>query len=623
MTTAAPGKIDASLVAPPPKRRRRSRWISLTGITAIVGVVALATIAIIGPEIWTEAATARNIADRWATASPEHLFGTDDIGRDIFARVMVATRLSLLLTAGATAILIGGGLLIGLTAAILPRHARRALIWVMDIMLAFPWLLLVLFFSVIWNVSAIGAMLAIGLAGIPSITRLVYNMAASVTDQDYVRAARVIGVGPVGVMVKHVLPNIANPLLVQSAAAASTTLLSFAGLSFLGLGVQPPEYDWGRLLDEGLAHLYTNPMAAIGPGLAVVFAALVFTMIAETVGEQPGQGVRALARATRAAVVGRRAAARAAEGSSPQTGPGALAEVRNLRISFPDGDGGVVERVHGVSLRVMPGEVVGIVGESGSGKSLTAMALAGLLERPAIIASDARRFDGVDLDGRLGQAERRRLGVEIGVIFQDPLTSLNPALTIGRQLTEVPRQHLGMSRAGARQRAVDGLDAVGIPDAAGRLRDYPHQFSGGMRQRAMIGMALTGEPRLIIADEPTTALDVTVQRQVLSVLRRAQRATGAGIVFISHDIALVSGFCDRIIVMKDGAIVEELEAAHIADRAQDPYTRGLIACLPDMRTDRTQPLPVIGDGLRRTDESEPRRSEEEAEPARPRVGVTR
>jgi ABC-type dipeptide/oligopeptide/nickel transport system ATPase component/ABC-type dipeptide/oligopeptide/nickel transport system permease subunit len=622
MTTAVPGKLEASVVAAPPKRRRRSRWLSLTGIVAIVGVVALVTIAIIGPDIWTEAATARNVADRWAGASLEHPFGTDDIGRDIFARVMVATRLSLLLTAGATAILIGGGLVIGLTAAILPRHARRTLIWVMDILLAFPWLLLVLFFSVIWNVSAIGAMLAIGLAGIPSITRLVYNMASSVTDQDYVRAARVIGVGPIGIMLKHVLPNIANPLLVQSAAAASTTLLSFAGLSFLGLGVQPPEYDWGRLLDEGLAHLYTNPMAAIGPGLAIVFAALVFTMLAETIGEQPGQGVRALAKATRVAALGQRGSARTATPAA-RDDSGPLAEVRNLRVSFPDGDGGVVERVHGVSLSVAPGEVVGIVGESGSGKSLTAMALAGLLERPAIIQSDARIFDGVDLDGKLGPAERKRLGVEIGVIFQDPLTSLNPALTIGRQLTEVPRQHLGMNRAEAKQRAIDGLDAVGIPDAAGRLHDYPHQFSGGMRQRAMIGMALTGEPRLIIADEPTTALDVTVQQQVLAVLRRAQQATGAGIVFISHDIALVSAFCDRVIVMKDGVIVEQLDAEHIKDQAQDPYTKGLIACLPDMRTDRTQPLPVISDSLRPADLVEDRRHDEDAEPERARVEVTR
>jgi ABC-type dipeptide/oligopeptide/nickel transport system ATPase component/ABC-type dipeptide/oligopeptide/nickel transport system permease subunit len=598
MTTFVPRTADAALSgATTTKPRRRSRWISVSGIAALIGIAVLLIIAIIGPDTWMQAATERNIAERWSSASPQHLFGTDDIGRDIFARVMVAARLSLLLTVGATAMLIGGGLVIGLTAAILPTRARRALIWVMDMLLAFPWLLLVLFFTVIWDASATGAMLAIGLAGIPSITRLVYNMASSVTDQDYVRAARVVGVGPFGIMFKHVLPNIANPLLVQSAASASVTLLAFAGLSFLGLGVQAPEYDWGRLLNEGLGHLYTNPMAAVGPGLAIVFAGLVFTMIAETVGDQPGQGLRAVARAGRVAALAR-GGSRTEDAPAPadaETGP--LAEVRGLRVAFPDGEGGVVERVRGVDLSVGAGEIVGIVGESGSGKSLTAMALAGLLDAPAIVTADERRFDDIDLDARLSQAARKRLGVELGVIFQDPLTSLNPALTIGRQLTEVPQQHLGMSRSASRKRAVEGLDAVGIPNPAERLRDYPHQFSGGMRPRAMIGMALTGHPRLIVADEPTTALDVTVQRQVLGVLRRAQRATGAGIIFISHDIALVSGFCDRVVVMKDGEIVEELDAARIKEQATHPYTRGLIACLPDMLSDRTRPLPVIGDEM--------------------------
>ncbi|WP_083587299.1 dipeptide/oligopeptide/nickel ABC transporter permease/ATP-binding protein [Agrococcus sp. Marseille-P2731] len=605
MTNTIPGKLDASIVATPPKRRRRrSRWLSLTGITAIIGVAVLAIIAAIGPEIWLTAATERNVAERWAPAGAAHPFGTDDIGRDIFARVMVATQLSLLLTVGATAILIVGGLVIGLTAAMLPRAPRRALIWVMDLLLAFPWLLLVLFFTVIWDASATGAMLAIGLAGIPNVTRLVYNMAASVTDQDYVRAARVVGVGPLGIVVKHVLPNIANPLLVQASAAASTTLLSFAGLSFLGLGVQAPEYDWGRLLNEGFSHLYTNPMSAVGPGIAVVFAGLVFTMIAETVADQPGQGLRAVARASRTAVLAsRRAGAAAATAAKLEPGA-ALAEVRDLRVSFPDGEGGLVERVHGVDLHVDAGEIVGIVGESGSGKSLTAMALAGLLDAPAVVTAETRRFDDMDLAVAPSAAQRKRLGIELGVIFQDPLTSLNPALSIGRQLTEVPQQHLGMGRAEARQRAIDGLEAVGIPDPAQRLGDYPHQFSGGMRQRAMIGQALTGKPRLIIADEPTTALDVTVQRQVLGVLRRAQQATGAGIVFISHDIALVSGFCDRIVVMKDGEIVEQLSARGIKRQAKHPYTRGLIACLPDMSSDRTQPLPVITDHMPAVDREE-------------------
>lgn len=594
MSVLASGQLEAieASVAVPLRSRRRSRWLSTTGVVAIIGVAVLVLIALIGPSVWLDAASNRNIAERWATASWAHPFGTDDLGRDIFARVMVATRTSMALMLGATSMLIVGGLVIGLSAALLPRRLRRLVIWLMDMLLAFPWLLLVMFFTVIWGATATGAMLAIGIAGIPGVTRLVYNMASSVADQDYVRAARVVGVGKFNILTRHVLPNIANPLLVQAAAAASTTLLSFAGLSFLGLGVQAPEYDWGRLLNEGFGHLYTNPMAAVGPGIAVVFAALVFTMIAETVGEQPGQGIGAVARAARSAVVAQRKAsvehsAADAEGVTP------LAELKGLRVAFADDSGELIERVHGVDLHVHSGEIVGIVGESGSGKSLTAMALAGLLEAPAVIEARVRRYDDIDLDEKLTASDRKRLGVEVGVIFQDPLTSLNPALTIGKQLTEVPREHLGMSRAHARQAAIDALAAVAIADPAARLRDFPHQFSGGMRQRAMIGMALTGKPRLIIADEPTTALDVTVQRQVLAVLSQAQAATGAGIIFISHDIALVSGFCDRIVVMKDGEIVEELPADRIKEQATHPYTRGLIACLPDMRSDRTRPLPVL------------------------------
>ncbi|MFL1380033.1 MULTISPECIES: dipeptide/oligopeptide/nickel ABC transporter permease/ATP-binding protein [unclassified Nocardiopsis] len=574
------------------------RLLSPAGIAASLGMALLLFIALAGPAIWGEAAAERSVADRWAAASGEYLFGTDDLGRDIFARVMAAARLSLLLTAGATAIGMVGGVLVGLTAAVLPRYPRRFLVWIMDMLLAFPWLLLVLFFTVIWGATATGAMLAIGLAGIPNLTRLVYNLASSVSDQDYVRAARVAGAGPLVILFRHILPNIANPLLVQAAAAASVTLLAFAGLSFLGLGVQAPAYDWGRLLNEGIKHLYTNPMAAVGPGLVIVFAGLVFTLVAEAL--TPGQGLRGVAAAGRAAVL-----PRAVGGPGPGPGPtaaeggdrAALAEVADLTVAFPDGAGGLVERVRGVDLSVRPGEVVGIVGESGSGKSLTAMALAGLLEPPAVVSARIRRFDDIDLDTPLTRAEKKRLGTELGFVFQDPLTSLNPALTIGRQLTEVSRTHLGMGRAEARARAVAGLDAVGIAEPRRRLGDYPHQFSGGMRQRAMIGMALTGRPRLIIADEPTTALDVTVQKQVLAVLHRAQRATDAAIVLISHDIALVSGFCDRVVVMKDGEVVEELDARRIREDAEHPYTRGLIACLPDMHSDRTRPLPVIDDLL--------------------------
>ncbi|MFF0909426.1 dipeptide/oligopeptide/nickel ABC transporter permease/ATP-binding protein [Microbacterium enclense] len=569
----------------------RSRLLSPAGIAALAGTALFLFVALLGPVLFVGAAETSNVPERLLAPSAAHPFGTDDLGRDIFARVLVAARVSLLLTLGATLVSTVGGIAYGLVAVILPRHVRRLATGLLDILLAFPWLLMVLFFTVIWGASAMSAMFAIGISGIPFMARLVYNLASSVSGRDYVRAARVVGVGPFGILVRHILPNIANPLFVNAAATASVTLLSFAGLSFLGLGVQAPEYDWGRLLQDGITRIYVNPLAAIGPGIAVVLAGLVFTFVSEALAGG-GNGLRAVGRRAVGAVAPLRPAASPAH-RAPIAADAAIAEVADLRVAFGTADGGEVERVRGVSVRIAPGEVVGIVGESGSGKSLTAMALAGLLGADARITTTAHTFHGIDMTRPLTAADRSVLGVELGMVFQDPLTSLNPALTIGRQLTEVPEVHLRLSRAEAREHAALALESVGIPDARRRLSQYPHQFSGGMRQRAMIGQALTGRPQLIIADEPTTALDVTVQRQVMGVLRTAQRETGAAIVFISHDIALVSAFCDRVLVMKDGVVVEELDAQRIREDATHPYSRALVACLPDMTSDRTRPLPVI------------------------------
>jgi peptide/nickel transport system permease protein len=276
-----------------------------------------------------------------------------------------------------------------------------------------------------------------------------------------------------------------------------------------------------------------------------------------------------------------------------EDGGEAVVDVRGLRVSFRADDGSLVERVHGIDLTIGAGEVVGVVGESGSGKSVTAMAIAGLLGPQALLECERLTFRGIDMGGKLSAAQRRQLGLEQAMIFQDPLSSLNPALTIGRQLTEVSQVHAGLSRSDAIEKAVRALDLVRIPEAARRVRQLPHEFSGGMRQRAMIAMGLMGSPRLLIADEPTTALDVTVQRQVLRALRDARERTGAAILLISHDIALVSGFCDRVVVMRDGVVVEQLAVSDL-DRAEHPYTRGLIACVPGMTTDRSRPLPVIG-----------------------------
>jgi ABC-type dipeptide/oligopeptide/nickel transport system ATPase component/ABC-type dipeptide/oligopeptide/nickel transport system permease subunit len=561
--------------------RLRRTLLTPQGITVALGLLVIALVAVFGDAVFGDAATVRNIAERQAPASLAHPFGTDDLGRDLLARVLVATRLSVLLTLGATAMSVAGGVLLGVVAAVLPRTPRRLVAAFIDMLLSFPWLLLALFFSVIWGATATGAMLAVGFAGVPVFARLVNTLAASVASADYVHAARMVGSSPLRTAARHVLPNIVPPLVVNTATHASVTLLSFAALSFLGLGVQAPEYDWGRLLNEGSQRIYLAPMAAIGPGIAIVLTGVVFALLGELLSERRCGG-----RAGRAP----RPAAAAPRQDPPSQD--AVVDVAALRIAFRGPGGELVERVHGVDLHVGEGEVVGIVGESGSGKSVTAMAIAGLLGPDALVTSERVVFRGIDMTRPMGAADRRTLGLEQAMIFQDPQSSLNPALSVGLQLREVSETHARTPRRVAARRAVEMLRLVRIPEPERRLRGLPHELSGGMRQRVMIAMGLMGTPRLIVADEPTTALDVTVQRQVLRALRDAQRSTGAAILLISHDIALVSGFCDRVVVMRHGVVVEELDARRLHE-ARHPYTRGLIACVPDLTTDRSRPLPVL------------------------------
>ncbi len=268
-----------------------------------------------------------------------------------------------------------------------------------------------------------------------------------------------------------------------------------------------------------------------------------------------------------------------------------LLSVRDLRVEFST-ERGTVHAVNGVSFDVSAGETLGIVGESGCGKSVTSLALLGILARTAL-ASGTAMFGGRDLL-KLSDDELRSVrGREIAMIFQDPMTSLNPVLTIGKQIREALEAHLGMDRDAADKRAAELLDQVGIPAAAGRLSDYPHQFSGGMRQRAMIAIALACEPEILIADEPTTALDVTIQAQILDLLKQLVEERNAALVLITHDLGVVAGMCERVNVMYAGMFVETGPADALFSRPRHPYTFGLLQSVPrlDARRDQLRPIP--------------------------------
>ncbi|MEV0612379.1 dipeptide/oligopeptide/nickel ABC transporter permease/ATP-binding protein [Nonomuraea sp. NPDC050404] len=552
-------------------------WLrrNVPGAAGALIVAIMVVLAVTGPIVWGEAADRIDAGAILQGSSPGHPLGTDNLGRDLLARVLVAGRFSLLLALAATLIGAVAGVVLGTLPSVLPARAARLATGTVNALVAFPGLLLAMFTAVVTGLGARGAVLGIGAAIAPGFARLTQTLAARIAGADYVSAARMLGVPRRRILTRHVLPNIAEPLILNLAQAFGGALLGLAGMSFLGLGVQPPQYDWGRLLFDGFPRIYVTPEVALGPAAAIALAGIGFNLLGDAL-------AKAAARTSEARG---QAAGPPAPGPAGEPEPGAVLEVRDLTVAFPGG----VTPVRELSLTVAPGEIVGLVGESGSGKSLTAAAIGGLVPYPGRVTHAALRLDGEDV----AALTDRELGTRLAMVFQDPLAALNPALKVGGQLAEVAVVHEGAGRAEARRRAVDRLGQVHLPEPAALAARHPHELSGGMRQRAVIAMGLMGTPRLIIADEPTTALDVTVQRQILRLLREVVEETGAATLFISHDIAVVGELCDRVVVMYAGRVVEELPAGRLVTGAAHPYTKALIASLPELDTDRDRPLAGI------------------------------
>jgi peptide/nickel transport system permease protein len=594
---------DMPAAAPTGPRRRRGALLSTLrsplGIVASLFLLTLVVLAVVGPLHWGETAKVAELTRLSEGPSADHLLGTDAGGRDVLARMLTATRLSVLTAVLATLIGVSLGVLLGLIPIVAPRWIARAVNAALGVALAFPSLLLAIVVSVVLGVGAVSLTLAIGLAMAPAYARLAQTLGASVAGRDFVAAARILGVGRFRILTRHVLPNVRDPLIVNASIGAGTALVAATGLSFLGLGVQAPRYDWGRMLNESLEGIFVNAAPSLGLAGAIVFAGVTFALVGETLSRAFGlhQPSRRLWRRLR----------RRPGSSSDQVAPLRVVDdpvlrVRGLKVSAPRGDWWATP-VRGVSFDIGRGEVVGVVGESGSGKSLTCMAVAALLEEPLEVTAASVCFDGTELvaggrvSGRTSGELARRLGTRMGFVFQDPSTSLNPALHVGTQVAEIGLLHGGLSRSAAQDRAVDRLDAVRIPDAARRTHQYPHEFSGGMRQRAMMAMALMGEPALLIADEPTTALDVTVQREVMALLAEINEVKGTAVLFVSHDITLVASFCTRVLVMYRGAIVEDLSTADLAaGRARHPYTRALVEAVPHLDAEPGAEFATIAEG---------------------------
>nr|WP_216848620.1 dipeptide/oligopeptide/nickel ABC transporter permease/ATP-binding protein [Rathayibacter sp. VKM Ac-2856] len=530
---------------------------------ALLGVIALT--ALIAPIALEGQATGLGGSPSLGS-TPEHPLGTDTLGRDMLARTLVATRSTVLMALAATVLSAIIGIAIGIGVWLAPRRIRELGLRAIELAVSYPTMLVAIIVAAILGQGVVQVVVAIAVANIAGFARLTANLASKIAASEYVTTARLTGVPTHLVALRHVLPNMAEPTLILVAGAFSGALVEISGLSFIGLGAQTPAFDWGTLLNDGLSRISVNPVVILGPALALTVASFAALLV--------GDGLAAAANPRSNTT---RARMTRASGESAIAVPADAVLVAD-GITVRHGATGR-ELVSDLSFTIRRGEVLGIVGESGSGKSLTASVVAKLLGEG--LEASARRLElgGTDL---LGPVPDRVLAAKIGLIYQDPGTALNPAMVLGTQLSDVLRIRLRHSRRAALDLLLRGFRSVMLSDPEGRLRQYPHQLSGGMKQRAMIASAMSAKPDLLIADEPTTALDVTVQREVLSVLKRMNEDSGTAVLFISHDLGVVRALCDRVLVMKDGRVVERIEdIAHLSEETvTHPYTRQLLAATP-------------------------------------------
>jgi len=553
------------------RRLARSRF----ALAALAVIVLTALTALAAPWLPLADPVATDLAARLLPPlSAGHPLGTDQLGRDVLARLVHGARLSLGVAVVAVAVAAGLGTVIGLAAAYYGRLVDALLMRGIDVLMAFPYLLLALAIVAVLGPSLANAALAIAVVNVPFFARTVRGATLALKQADFVAAARLSGLSDARILASELLPNVAPVAIVALSTSLGWMILETAGLSFLGLGAQPPRADLGGMLGQSRHLMATAPHLSLIPGAAIFVVVVALNVLGD--GLRDALDPKHVAGGGRAPERGLERPTRA----TPPAGSTPLLEVEGLTVAFP-GQRGLERALEGISFRLEAGEAVGLVGESGSGKTVTALAVLGLLDAPARVLAGAVRFQGEALTG-LPARERRRRARVIGYVPQDPLASLHPLMRIGEQVIEAlaVRGAVTIGSAEARERAREALEQVRIPDPGARLDAYPHELSGGMRQRVAIAMALAGEPRLMIADEPTTALDVTTQAQILELLRELAEGTGAALLFISHDLGVISQLCDRVLVLRAGELVESAPSERLFASPEHPYTAELVRSLP-------------------------------------------
>ena len=538
---------------------------------AMVATGCIALLAILAPWLGLPNPVSMDVPNRLAGPSAAHWLGQDEFGRDVLTRLIWGARVSLSVAVSAAALACVAGTALGITGGYLRGFAEILTLRAIDVLLCFPPLLLALLVVTLLGPGATTLIPVLALVYLPGFTRVAYAGVLTARSQDYVEAMRVLGAGSGRIMLRTILPNIGGPILVQFSLAMAAAVVLESGLSFLGLGVVPPAPSWGLMIGAARATMAQAPLLLLWPCLALTLTVLVMNALCDGLRDavDPHPTYRPAARRLLDAI---------APGLIPV--PKAVLDLHHLTVEIAT-PAGPIRPVRDVSLQVFAGETLAIVGESGSGKSVTSLAITGLLPGAAHVTGGAAFLDGVDLLRLPEEALRRRRGDQIAMVFQDPGSSLNPVHRIGAQIAEAIQAHRPMTAAAARAEAIGLLRRVGLPDPGSRARAYPHELSGGQRQRVMIAIAIANHPRLLIADEPTTALDVTIQAQVLELLSDLKRARGLALLFITHALPVVAEIADRVAVMYAGEIVETGPTAEVFLAPHHPYTAALLRSAPD------------------------------------------
>lgn len=584
-TAAAPPTPDRPLVSM--RLRYVSRLLRQPRAIAAIGWILLLVLCSTFPWLLTTVdPLQQNLAQTLLLPSAEHPLGTDQLGRDVLARLIYGTAPSLLGALAAISIAVVVGVPAGLVAGYFGGPTDNVISRFTDMVMALPIIIVLMAVLAVFGNSMWIAMVAFGLLASAVLQRVVRASAQAVRTELFVDAARVSGVPSSVIVGRHVFPVVLSSVLVQGSLLVGAAILVGAGLTFLGLGTAPPAPSWGSMIKDASAVINFAPWLMVPPGVIIILTVVAFNALGDALRDAAPIALRGSQLRTPPRLTGRARSRR--RGSEPSAvamiagrpnQKGNLLDVRNLCVGI-DGPRGTTPIVTGVDLQLRRGEAVALVGESGCGKTMVALAMLGLLPGSGRITDGEILLDGLDLVGLTEKQYERLRGSRIGYVSQEPMVSLDPSFTVLSQLVEPLRAHKRISKKAAEARALELLELVGINRARDVARSYPHQISGGMAQRVAIALALTGDPELLIADEPTTALDVTVQAEILDLLRSLQESTGLSLLLVTHDLGVVADLCSRAVVMYAGEIVEVAAVDELFATPSHPYTRGLLDSIP-------------------------------------------